>query len=84
MTYRAEDATGAFLTAPHIANGNYLLSALEEDATYNVNINSGIAGVSDYSVQITADGVDESAPITYDCNTGTGTGGTGGTGGGGI
>ncbi|MDG1816872.1 MAG: hypothetical protein P8J70_08380 [Glaciecola sp.] len=84
VTYRAEDATGAFLTAPHIANGNYLLSALEEDATYNVNINSGIAGVSDYSVQITADGVDESAPITYDCNTGTGTGGTGGTGGGGI
>ena len=84
VTYRLADSTNAFLTAPHVANGNYLLSALVEDATYSVNINSGIAGVADYSVQITADGVDESAQIEYDCNTGTGTGGTGGTGGGGI
>ena len=78
VTYRIADSTDAFLTAPHVANGNYLLSALVEDATYSVNINSGIEDVADYSVQITADGVDESAPIQYDCSTGTGTGGTGG------
>lgn len=82
VMYRLADSTNAFLTAPHVANGNYLLSALVEDATYSVNINSGIAGVADYSVQITADGIDESAQIEYDCDTVTGgTGATGGTGG---
>jgi hypothetical protein len=82
VTYRLADSTDAFLTAPHVANGNYLLSALVEDATYSVNINSGIADVDNYSVQITADGVDESAPIEFNCNTVTGgTGATGGTGG---
>jgi hypothetical protein len=79
VTYRVADSTDAFVTAPHVANGNYSLTSLVADATYNVNINSGIAGVADYSVQITADGDDEFAPIAYDCNAGIGTGGTGGT-----
>ncbi len=84
VTYRQAETQDAFVTASHVSNGDFLLTELVSGATYDVNVNSGIAGVPDFSVQILADGNDEVAPIVYDCNAGTGTGGTGGTGGGGI
>lgn len=78
VNYRLADSSDAMALATHVGGGNYRLQLLTDGAIYDVNINSSIVGVPDYSVQITADGQDESAPITYDCNAGTGTGGTGG------
>lgn len=84
VQYVKTDSGNAAATAAYVSGGNYALTNLVEGSTYTVNINSGIAGVADYSVVITADGENESAPISYNCGAATGTGGTGGTGTGGT
>ena len=78
VTYRAAGTQFPFSSAGSAGDGVYSLSNLTDGSTYDVNVNSGLAGVEDFSLQITADGSDESTTIALECSTGTGTGGTGG------
>jgi len=74
VSYRQAGTAKAFSFAANQGGGIYNLDDLISGATYDVLVNSGIAGVADYTVQITADGTPEDASVNQACSIATGTG----------